>query len=299
MRILITGTGAMASLFGARLAPHADVVLAGRWQAQLEALAAGPLRVIETDGRETHRALRAVHPDQLDGTVDAALILTKAPRTPEAAAIAAAHLTPGGVAITLQNGLGNREILAEALGDGQAVQGVTTQGAAMIEPGVVRVGGQGTTTLSANPRIEPLADLFNRAGLRTVIEDNVERIVWRKLAVNAAINPLAALLRVPNGDLLRSENTRHLMREAADEVGETAAALGIAVGDVRGLPEQVARDTAPNRASMLQDVERGAQSEIEAINGAVVKRADRAGVHVPVNAMLYRLVRALEEMRSD
>ena len=132
------------------------------------------------------------------------------------------------------------------------------------------------------------------------VAEDVDALLWGKLAVNAAINPLTALLRVPNGALLESPWAREVMRRAAGEVAAVAAARGIRLpfDDAGAQAEQVARQTALNRSSMLQDVLRGAESEIEAINGAVMRAAESAGVDVPANRLLYALVKALDETVS-
>ncbi len=304
MRIAIFGVGAMGCLFGARLSPLADVTLIGRWPEQLRALHLGRLRMVYPDGRTGYASLQATSRVESVGPVDVALVLTKSARTADAARDAALILRPDGIAVTLQNGLGNEAIIAGHVGADRTALGVTTEGAATDGPGVLRYGGSGTTTLSTRPgidaQIQALADLFNQAGLPTRVVDDVSALVWGKLVVNAAINPLTALLRVPNGALLESEWTRRLMAAAAREVAAVAAAKGIVLGldDPAAHAEGVARRTAANHSSMLQDVLRGAETEIEAICGAVMREGEAAGVPTPVNTSLYRLVKALEELHT-
>jgi 2-dehydropantoate 2-reductase len=166
---------------------------------------------------------------------------------------------------------------------------------------VLRYGGIGPTYLATHPAIDAhvhrVASLFEQAGLETEVVKDVSSLVWGKLAVNAAINPLTALLRVPNGRLLESEWTRAIMSQAACEVAAVATAQRITLpfADAAEQAEQVARRTATNRSSMLQDVLRRVETEIEAICGAVVRRGETQGVGTPVNRMLYGLVKALEE----
>jgi 2-dehydropantoate 2-reductase len=301
MRITIFGLGAMACLFGSRLAPQAEVALVGHWRAQIEALNTAPLRIAYPNGREERVRLRATDdPDSLP-PADVVLILTKSRGTEDAARQAASVLRPDGLAITLQNGIGNLEIIAAQVGAGRATLGVTAQGAALTGPGELRYGGTGVTHLATRPeidaRVRAAADLFNRCGLETQVASNVDTLVWGKLAVNAGINPLSALLRVPNGALLESDSARGLMRAAADEVAALAAAPGIPLPfeSAAARCEEVARLTAHNRSSMLQDALRGVETEIEVICGAVVRKGEEMGVPTPVNAALYRMVRALEE----
>ncbi len=308
MRIAIFGIGAMGCLFGARLSDHAEVTLIGRWPEQLAALRAGPLRVIEPDGREDAVPLRVLDSGEIGAQravplhdVNVALILTKSSGTQEAASRAARVLAPDGLAVTLQNGIGNLEIIASHVGEDRAALGVTTQGGAMDGPGVLRVGGTGKTTLAARPpirpRVEALAALLNQSGLPAEVAGDVAGLVWGKLAINCAINPLTALLRVRNGALVGSEAARQVMADAAREADAVAAAQGIALPfpDPAARAEEVARLTGPNRSSMLQDALRGAPTEIETICGAVVREGARLGVPTPVNETLYRLVKAMEE----
>jgi 2-dehydropantoate 2-reductase len=291
----------MGCLFGARLSPHAEVALIGQWPEQLAALRRGPLRIASGGGDEEHVRLCATDDvDTLD-PVDVALIVTKAPKTAAAGEGAARVLKADGVAITLQNGVGNLEILAQQVGAAQAALGVTTLGAAMDGPGRLRYGGSGLTTLATRPEIDPLvralAALMARAGLAVEVAADVAAQVWGKLAINAAINPLTALLRVPNGALLDSGMARAIMRLAAAEVAAVAAAQGITLPfeDAAARAEAVAHQTARNRSSMLQDVQRGVTTEIEAICGAVIRAGQSAGIETPVNRMLYQMIKALEE----
>lgn len=306
MRIAIFGVGAMGCLFGARLTSHADVTLVGHWPEQLDALRRAPLHIIHPDDPvEAQRAipLHVTHDPGTIGLVDLALVLTKAAGTEQAADSAAQILRPDGLAITLQNGVGNLEIMAAHIGEDRTTLGVTTEGAATEGPGVLRYGGAGTTHLATRPeiaeRLRAVAALFEGAGFTTHIVEDVSGLVWGKLAVNAGINPLTALLRVLNGALTESTWARGIMHEAAREVQAVAAAQGITLPyeDAAARTEEVAHLTARNRSSMLQDVSRGAKTEIETICGAVVRSGESRGVATPVNAMLYRLVKAVEEMR--
>jgi 2-dehydropantoate 2-reductase len=301
MRITIFGVGAMACLFGSRLAPQAEVALVGHWRAQIEALNRAPLRIVYPDGRQERVSLRATDDPESLPPADVALILTKSRSTEIAARGAALILKPDGLAITLQNGIGNLEIIAAQVGAGRATLGVTAQGAALAGPGELRYGGAGRTHLATRPEIEgrvrAAADLFNHCGLETEVAPDVDPLVWGKLAVNAGINPLTALLRAPNGALVESTWAREIMRAAADEVAALAAAQGIPLPFESAAEhcEEVARLTAHNRSSMLQDALRGVETEIEAICGAVVRKGEELGVPTPVNAALYRMVKALEE----
>lgn len=291
----------MACLFGARLNPHADVTLIGHWPEQLAALRDAPLHVLELDGGESRIWLDVTSDLAAIGPVDVALILVKTPQTESAADDAARILAPDGLAVTLQNGLGNQAILARVLGMDRTTLGVTMSGAALDGPGVLRVGGEGNTFLATRPDIEPrvrdLAALFADAGLTVTVTHDIAALVWGKLVVNAAINPLTALLRVPNGALLSSSHARDLLRRAAQEVAAVAAAQDIPLpfDNAAAYAEHVAHLTARNRSSMLQDVQRGARTEIDAINGAVIRAGEALAISTPANRFLYDMIKALEE----
>jgi 2-dehydropantoate 2-reductase len=303
MRLAIFGVGAMGCLFGAHLTPHADVTLIGHWPEQIGALRRAPLRFLTPKG-ETRVWLHATTDPDSVAPVNAALILTKAPKTERAAQAAARMLLPEGIAITLQNGIGNLEVLARSVGADRAALGVTTLGANTGGPGALRFGGSGVTHLATHPAIDTqiheLAALLNRTGLETHVVEDVSGLVWGKLAINAGINPLTALLRVPNGALCESDWARDVMRAAADEVAAVAAAQGIALPfeSAADRAEEVARLTTHNRSSMLQDMARGVTTEIEAICGAVVRIAETKNVETPVNWVLYALVKAAEDVHS-
>lgn len=305
MRIAIFGVGAMGCLFGARLSPRAEVTLIGRWPEQLDALHRARLRIIHPNRREEYADLHATDDATRVAPVDVALILTKSARTKAVASMAADILKPDGIALTLQNGLGNREIIARHVGPSRALLGVTMEGAAIQKPGVLRYAGGGETFLArqdgAGEALDELAALLNAGRLPTEVVDDVSSLLWGKLAVNAAINPLTALLRVPNGALLDSPRARQVMRDAAQEVAAVAEAndIHLPFTDPARRAEEVAEKTASNRSSMLQDVLRGVPTEIETICGAVMRSGRTLGVPVPTNTLLYRLVKALEETTAE
>jgi 2-dehydropantoate 2-reductase len=298
MRVAIVGAGAMGGVIGFYLAAVADVVLVDPWAEHVAAINAEGLSC-EHDGAARARPVRAVSDPALAGPCDAAIVLVKARQTPWAAAACRALLAPGAVAYTLQNGVGNREALAAELGDDRVGQGVTALGGTLLGPGRVRHAGMGATTLGAAPdrgRAAALAALLAAAGLPAEVSDDVEALLWGKLVVNVGINALTALLRVPNGALAESAAALELMAAAVAEAAAVAAARGVRLpyADPVAHVEAVARATGANRSSMLQDVLRGAATEVAAINGALVREGERLGVPTPLNAALAALVEALD-----
>jgi 2-dehydropantoate 2-reductase len=291
--IVIAGAGAVACLFGARLAQHTPVTLLGKWPEGLQALQSG-IQWIKPDGSQEVIQVRATSdPSQCQGA-RLALVLVKSWQTARAARQLSECLAPEGLALTLQNGLGNLEILQEALGPERAALGVTTTGATLLGPGRVRTGGFGPTHMAPHTGLEPMIDVLRRAGFEVDLHDDLQSLVWGKLAVNAGINPLTALLDVPNGRLLDVQAARSVMVAAAEETADVARAQGITLPyvDASFQVMDVARRTAENISSMLADMRRGAPTEVDAINGAVVEHGERLQVPTPVNWTLWRMVRA-------
>ena len=174
--------------------------------------------------------------------------------------------------------------------------GVTTTGARMLEPGYVQHTGEGKVSLGSHKNVAGFGELLQNAGFQVETIADPQSLLWGKLVINAAINPLTALLRVPNGELLARPSARELMQEAASEAALVAAAKGIKLpyDDPEDAVEAVAKNTASNISSMLQDVLRGTPTEIDAINGAVIREGEKVGLLAPVNRILWRLVRGLD-----
>jgi 2-dehydropantoate 2-reductase len=291
--ILILGTGALATLFAARLAAAGvSVSMLGAWP---EGLAALREKGVQVDGDDGAFPVYATDDPAECKDCRLALVLVKAWQTERAARQLSACLAEDGVALTLQNGLGNDTILARAIGLPRVARGVTTLGAALLAPGLVRPGGEGPVTLEAHARLPALEGLLKRAGFTVNMVADVQSLVWGKLVVNSAINPLTALLRVKNGELLETPAALGLMKDLAYETAGVAKALGVRLpfDNPQGAVEEVAQRTAANQSSMLQDVLRGAPTEIDAINGAVVRLAEENHLPVPVNRTVWSLVKAL------
>lgn len=294
--ITIVGTGALATLFAARLGRCAPVTMLGTWADAVAAINRDGVHVGGGPEPETVGVAATTDPARCAGS-RFALVLVKAWQTDRAANQIKAFLSADGVALTLQNGLGNFETLAGALGEDRVAAGVTTQGATVIGPGRVREGGRGPIYVAEHPRLAPLAELLRAAEFEVHFSpaSNLQSLLWGKLVLNAAGNALTAILRVTNGELLARPDALALAEAAAREAAAVAAARGIALpypDPVMRLRE-VLQATAHNRSSMFQDILRGARTEIDAINGAVAREGAGAGAPTPVNETLWRLVRSL------
>jgi 2-dehydropantoate 2-reductase len=293
MKVTILGTGAMACLIGSRLTSFADVALLGAWLEAIQAIRRDGIRIRYDDGVKSAPVPATDSPEACRDS-DLVIVLVKSQQTRSATSRAREILKPDGLALTLQNGLGNIEVLAEVFGAERSAAGVTTMGAYVESPGAIRFGGEGVVWLERHPRIQPAYDLFHQAGFEVGITDDLLSLQWGKLVVNSGLNPLTALLRVPNGRLADRPALRSLYLDVIAETAAVAKACGITLpyADPAKMALEVATRTADNRSSMLQDIENSREPEIEAITGAILQAAERAGVDAPLNRLLYRLMKA-------
>ncbi len=296
----IIGTGAMATLFASRLASAFAVTLIGSWQAQIATLTQRGLTVSERDGSQTsHRVAATADPASI-APVDVAIVLTKSYQTVEAIGRIEQCLKPSGVVLTLQNGLGNLELLAEGLPTARVTAGVTAVGATTLALGHVHHAGIGETVVavdgSISAELSPIIAHLNAQHFPTRTTDDVTPLLWSKVAINTGINPLTALLRVKNGYLADDPTARFAMQAATLETVSIAHANRIALlyNDPAETVLSVARATYENRSSMLQDIERGSPTEIDAICGAVVRAGQRLDIPTPVNQALYEMIISAE-----
>lgn len=294
--ILLVGTGALSTLFAARLSEAGHhVTMLGTWQDGLQALSRNGARVVNTNGSEGVFHVHATNdPDEVRG-IKHAIVLVKSWQTKRAADQLKGILAPDGIALTLQNGLGNRETLARDLGAGRVALGITTTAATLLGPGLVKVGGEGIISLEQNQALGPLEAALRSSNFNLQIVNDARSLVWGKLVINAAINPLTALLRVPNGELLNHPWARKAMNMLAREAADVAEAerVNLPFANPVEAAEDVARKTAKNLSSMFQDVRRGAPTEIDAICGAVTRRGEAHGIKTPYNRSCWQLVKAM------
>jgi 2-dehydropantoate 2-reductase len=294
--ITIIGTGALASLFASRLAPHTPITMFGSWREAIEAINTRGLILEDESGSRVFYVKATSDARKCEGT-ELALVLVKSYQTEKVAKEIKKFLAPNGVVLTLQNGLGNYEALVNELGEERVAQGVAMQGALLLGAGHVRDTGKGSIHVIAHPRLTKWIEVLRKANI-DVHESpisNLQSLVWNKLLINVPINPLTALLRITNGELLKREEALQIADQAVSECLAVMVAKGIA--PPRESPHdryrKVLASTSANRSSMLQDVLRGAQTEIESINGAVVREGKKFGVLTPINETLYRLVKAM------
>ncbi|HET8567515.1 MAG TPA: 2-dehydropantoate 2-reductase [Candidatus Limnocylindria bacterium] len=249
------------------------------------------------DGRvdlvEVDRTKRPLRGDE--APVDVAVVTTKTFGTAWAAEQAARLLDHGGVALTIQNGLGNYETLAKRLGEGRVEVGVIWVGAQLRDDGSLFATGPGRVDIGRSSRLDALAAAMEGGGMTVTRVDDPWRAVWTKLVANAAMNATTALFRCTNGELLAHPAGAPLADELAREVARVATARGVAIADDAAVAQWrgIADRLGANRSSMLQDVEAGRPTEVAAINGAVADAGEAVGVPAPTNRAMALLVSAL------
>jgi 2-dehydropantoate 2-reductase len=303
MKIAVVGAGGVGSVFGGRLAAAGhEVWLVHRRPEVVEALQRDGLRLGGPNGEERIAVQATVSTNDI-GRADLVLILTKSPDTRAAAEASRTLMGDDTLVVTLQNGLGNLETIAEILGEARALLGMTYVGAALVGPGQARLTAAGQSFLGEptgqlSARVVELAGAFSTAGLPTQATDQLWSMVWGKLVINAAMNATCALTGASGEAVLRSAVANDWVGLVAEETAAVAAGLGIALPyrDAAARVRQHCRDVGSSKPSMLQDMERGRPTEIDAINGAVVREAARLGIATPFNQALVSLVKAREQV---
>ncbi len=300
MRIVFIGAGAMGSLFGALLAEAgADVWLLDIWEAHINAINEKGLTV-EREGKTRSVKVNATTDPAQISQADLIVLFVKSTHTRVAAETAKGISNQDSFVMTLQNGMGNADILSEIFDPYKVVAGTTSHGATFLKPGMIRHAGIGPTKIGMwadgeFAQAQKIADFFSRSGIETDALNDVRGVLWEKLIINVGINAITALTGTKNGQILDLENTKELSRSAVDEAIVVAKAQGIEVrADAVEHVFQIAKATAQNRSSMGQDVDNKRQTEIEAINGVVVHEGQRIGIDTPVNKTLAALVETLQ-----
>jgi 2-dehydropantoate 2-reductase len=301
MNLAIIGPGALGCLLAGRLFAAGEQVRLVDYRPER----AGVLRTrgigfTDLSGERRILAIPVVLPGEIE-PAELSIMTVKAHQTAVAARDLPALMAGGGLALTLQNGLGNLEKMADAAGPARLLAGVTFVGATRPEDGEVIFAGRGETVIGApaGSQVQPqelaaVAAVFDRAGLPCRVREDIEAALWEKLMVNVGINPLTAILRVQNGILPDLPEAWELAVAAAREALAVATAQGFDLAvDPEARLYQVCTATAANRSSMLQDILAGRATEIEALNAQVVQRGAPRGAPTPVNACLTRLIQAL------
>jgi 2-dehydropantoate 2-reductase len=306
VKVAVIGPGALGCLLAAKFkVAGEDVWLIDYRPERVELLNRQGILLKAPDGTETAVKVPVGQAGRMT-PADLAILTVKAYQTKAAVQGLPTLLKPGGLALTLQNGLGNLEEMAAVLGPEPLLGGASILGATKLREGEVLLAGLGPTYVgppagSQAPaaEVEAVAALFRRAGLPCEIRGDIEAVLWEKLLVNVGINPLTAILRIKNGDLPNLPPAWELAVAAAAEAHAVARAGGLSLNvDPEARLQEVCTATAANRSSMLQDILAGRRTEIEALNAQVAAQGTSHGLPTPVNHVLTQLIRALEALGS-
>ncbi len=309
MKILIMGAGSIGSVTGGFLAEAGhNVTLVGR-AAHMAAIDREGLRIDGIWGDHHVTNLRTpTSCGELSGeTFELIILSVKAYDTGQAIAEAAPLVAPDGLVVSFQNGLGNVETIAAAVGPERTLGGMVIFGGRIEEPGRVTVTvyanevkiGSPTGEVNLN-RVQEVARLLHAAGVPTLATDEIDKHIWGKILYNGALNPLSAILNATYGELGADQTTREIMAKVVEEVFVVAQARGVELfwkrpeEYLKVFYEELVPPTKSHYASMLEDLKRGGRTEIESINGAVVRYGNEANVACPVNEVLVGIIRVME-----
>jgi len=306
LKISIIGAGAMGSLYGGKLSVTGnEVTLYDINRNHISAIQQKGLAIedLATGSTELTRPMASTDPDSVIGS-DIIIVFVKSTVTEHVARQFRNIAGEKTIICTLQNGIGNEEVLRNYFGARRTAAGVTSEGATFLSSGKVRHAGKGPTHLCMsdrqNDRIKPLVAAMNGAGFETVIEENIENLIWSKLIINVGINALTALTGLHNGRLLDFEETRELISELVAEAMDVVQAKGLTLiyEDPVETVYSVCKKTGGNRSSMLQDFDKKSRTEIDFINNAVVREGQKLGIPMPVNRTVGMLVKAYDQIHT-
>lgn len=307
MKIAVLGAGALGCAMGSCLSESGhEVWLINRREDHVETMNTLGL-CVQVNGADRYTsvkaALHASHVAAQIGTVDLLLVLVKSFHTREAITSSTSIVGPDTVVLSLQNGLGHEDVLAEVVGRDKVMAGKTYAGGVMLGPGRIIRGTEGKETYIGElegrmtDRVQRVAAAFNAAGLITHISDNIMGTIWEKLLVNVATGALSGITRLAYGDLYQVPEVKTCALAAVQEAMDVARAcgIGLSVND----PEQpwlkAAAGLPPEfKASMLQSLEKGSVTEVDYVNGSVVRWGQKCGVPTPVNSTLVACLKGIE-----
>ena len=301
MKTVMMGAGAMGSLFGGLLAHSGEEVwLVDNTKEQINTICSAGL-TFEEKGKLQIIPMNATSDVASVGKADLVIFFVKTYDTERAVSDSLVLEKENTVFLTLQNGLGNEEVICKKIDRKKVVLGVTGHGATLLRPGHIRHAGWGKTFVGEldhriTDRATRIAQMFCKAGIETEASPNIHDQVWGKLVVNAGINALTALTGFKNGQLLDYPETARLMERLVFEAAQVARRKGVHIEeDPIEKVRKGAEATRENRSSMGQDFDHRRRTEIDAINGAVVREAQALGIPVPFNQAVTDLVKAIEK----
>jgi len=301
MKIVIVGPGAIGSLFAAFLSKSKeDIWLLDKHPARAAQINQTGIALEGESGSWQIKVKVTSNPQEI-GKADLIIICVKSFSTKGAVEQIKPLLDQETKILTLQNGIGNLEIISELAGQEKVIAGVTNEAATLTATGKILHAGRGETIIGAIDGKTPvqmrsIRELFNQVGLECKMSRDIKGLLWSKLIINVGINALSCLTRLPNGKLIEHEGTRRILRDAVTEGARIAKRKRIKLifDDPLAKVEAVCEGTQNNLSSMLQDVLKKKRTEIDFINGVIVRLGQEMGIDVPANKFLLDLVKTIE-----
>jgi len=293
MKIAVMGAGAVGCYYGGMLARAGhEVCLVGR-PAHVDAVRKDGL-LLDTTSFKEHMRLQASTEASAVAGAQLVLFCVKSTDTDASGASIAPHLAPDATVLSLQNGVDNAERLQRLLAQ-PVVPTVVYVATEMAGPGHVLHHGRGELVIGPSPRTPQIVETFAAAGVPMQVSDNVAGALWAKLVLNCAYNAMSAITQIPYGPLVQGTGVWDVMRDVVDECLAVAHASGVTLpGDTWPGVERIAATMPSQFSSTAQDLARGKRSEIDHLNGYIVRRGESVGVPTPVNRVLHTLVKLME-----
>lgn len=301
MRIVVVGPGALGCFIAGLLSKNAEVWLLDKDASRVE-------RILQKEGifcEGISRKWQAKVPITVRGAdigqADLVILCVKSYDTKKALVHAREVIGENTIVLTLQNGLGNAEVISEVIGQDKVLCGVTLHGVTLLEEGKVSHQGEGLTVIGnlggkIPAQVRQVREIFNKSNLETKVSRDIKGILWSKLIINVGINAVSAVTRLKNGRLIEFEGTAEILRAAVTEAVKVAKKRRVKLiyDDPLAKVEAVCEATATNVSSMLQDVIHKKRTEVDFINGVIVRQGRSAGIPTPVNLTLVNLIKAIE-----
>jgi 2-dehydropantoate 2-reductase len=298
IKVAVMGAGAVGCYYGGMLARAGhDVTLIARPQ-HVEAIESDGLRM-QTQSFDEHVRLSASTDARAVQKADLILFCVKSTDTESAGAQMRPYLGDQALVLTLQNGVDNADRLRTVLPPQQVAAAVVYVATEMAGPGHVRHHGRGELVIEPSASSEAVARALIAAGVPTEVSDNVRGALWMKLVINCAYNALSAIPQLPYGDIVKSEGIPDVMRDVVNECLAVAKAEGVQLpGDAHATVHKLVESMPGQYSSTAQDLARSKRTEIDHLNGLVVRRGEALGIATPVNRVLWSLVKLLERKHA-
>ncbi len=312
----IAGCGALGSIFAARFTTAGmDIRVFDSDNSVINAITNNGLQITSADGKVSSYHITVSSDPSILSTCDLIFIFVKTYNLESCLDAITRYLKSDAVLVSLQNGIGNDEILGRYVNPKNIIFGTTAMGATLLGPGSARTGGIGPTVIGGvnKSNVEKAHSVLEAGGFDVTVTDNPAQAVWEKAIINSAINPLGAIFQVPNGMLVRNDDMLALQKELVAEACTVARSFGMQV-DTQSMIEKtrtVCERTSTNLCSMLQDMggsekktsnccssdnysAKSTKTEIDSINGAIVREGARNGILCPVHSVIIHIIHGLE-----